>query len=116
MSILDFAKSFEQHPEYIVLICIEIADYITGFGVALKHHQLNSAINKNGMINKIITITIPLILYPIFKIYKLDDVFTIFVYGLIVPNILSLAENLNNFGIALPEELMKFFSGPKDKK
>lgn len=116
MHLIDFVCSFERHPEYIALVCIEIADYITGFGVALKRHQLNSALNKSGMVQKIITITVPLVLYPIFKIYKLEDIFTVFIYGLIVPNILSLAENLDNFGIALPEELMKYFSDPKDKK
>lgn len=115
MNFLEIIKQFSQHTEYVVLICFEIADYITGFALALKKHRISSSVNLSGTITKIVTLAIPLILYPVFYIYKFDNVFQIFIYTLIVPNVLSLVENLSGFGIKLPDAILKIFDNQPKK-
>ncbi len=115
MNLLEVVKQFSQHTEYIVLICFELADYLTGFALALKKHRISSSVNLSGTLTKIVTLAIPLLLYPVFYLYKFDDVFQIFIYSLIIPNVLSLVENLAGFGIKLPDAILKIFDNQPKK-
>lgn len=108
--------TFTSHKEYIALIFLVFGDYVAGFSLALKNHNLSSAINYKGTISKIVTLTLPLILYPVFFIFNFDDIFTVWVYSLLVPNIISLVENLHGLGLPFPEQILKYFDKTPPKK
>lgn len=112
----ELVRTFSAHKEYIALIFLVIGDYVAGFSLALKNHNLSSAINYKGTISKIVTLTLPLILYPVFYIFKFDDIFTIWLYSLLVPNIISLVENLNGLGLPFPDQILKYFDKTPPKK
>lgn len=115
INIHNIVSSFLCHKEYIALVCFVFADYLVGFGLAIKDHRLSSAINYKGVVNKIITLTIPVILYPFFYVYGLDAFVRVFVFAFIIPNVLSLVENLKKIGITLPDFIVKFFENAPDK-
>lgn len=118
IDLLEIVHSFSKHEVFIALVCIVVTDYLTGFALALKNHRLSSSINFYGIIKKVVIICLPLFLYPIFYIYDYDKVFDVFIYSLIVPDLLSLVENLDAFGVKLPEFILKFFDNqpPKNKR
>lgn len=111
----DFISSFLTHKEYIALLCFILADYLSGCGAALKEHRLSSAINFKGIVIKLITLVIPLVMYPVFYVYNMDYIVSGFVWAFIIANGLSLIENLKILGIPLPDYIVKLFENAPNK-
>ena len=91
-------------PKTIFLLCgiFVFGDVLTGYLKALKNHEINSSVSRDGYIKKVGWVVALLISYVIYILVKIN----IFLIGsavvCIITEGISFYENLGEIGINLP--------------
>ena len=108
---------------FITLIVIMLLDYITGIVKAWQKANLNSSIGIKGIIKKvfniflvIIGVVLDIIIIYIFPEMQVKMLFSMMItFYIIINEIISILENINELGIKIPKFVEKLISKLKNK-
>lgn len=100
---------------FIILLVVVILDYITGIASAYINGVLSSKIGFKGIIKKTMYFIIILVTGIISYIINID-ILTTTTLWLIINDIISILENIQDLNVPLPEFLLKIITKLKETK
>ena len=108
---------------FITLIIVMLLDYISGIAKAWQKSALNSGIGIKGIIKKvfniflvIIGIILDILMLYIFPEMQIKMLFSLMItFYIIINEIISILENINELGIKIPKFVEKLISKLKNK-